>query len=354
MDGRGEVQDTFNVTCADTSALPGIFKQGYIMVHRREVPGIIVLLDYKGNVLWHHQAKKEGFKVVNFTKDRTFLCLLGTNEYETGYGGAVLELSLTGDTLLYLKKGQNDFQQTIHHEIIPNKKNELVTLCVEDRIMDLRSRGGLAKDTVRGDGILVLDRQARKKWKWTVFDALDPLKDTAIAKSKKDWMHANSVSFDKDGNYLVSFYNNSQIWKIDAVTGKVIWKLGKGGDFAMPAGVVFGQAHAVHVNERGWLQFFDNGTNNKLSRSLSLVLNERVKKAQLINATWLPPHLFSDRMGSSYLVGDNTLLLCASKHKTIALTNFNGDILWQLRSSGIVSYRAQFISKEKLAPYINL
>jgi hypothetical protein len=47
---------------------------------------------------------------------------------DRGYGNALLELSLAGDTLLYLKKGQNDFTQTIHHDAILNDENEIVTL----------------------------------------------------------------------------------------------------------------------------------------------------------------------------------------------------------------------------------
>ena len=158
---------------------------------------------------------------------------------------------LCGDTLLYLQKGQNDFKQTIHHEIFLNSKNQIVTLCNEERIYGLRSKGGLERDTVHGDGILVMDRQGRKVWKWTVFDAMDPLADENILKKKKDWMHANSVSFDKDGNYLISFYNNGQIWKIDAVSGKVMWKFGKQGDFKIPAWGGIDQAHSVHVNAQG-------------------------------------------------------------------------------------------------------
>jgi hypothetical protein len=87
-----------------------------------------------------------------------------------------------------------------------------------------------------------------------------------------------------------------------------------------------------------------------LSRSLAFILDETAKKAELVVDTWLPPTLFSDRMGSSYLIGDTTLLQCASKQKTVVLTNFQGGILWQLNSSRIMSYRAQFISKEKLTP----
>ncbi len=351
IDWAPGIQDTFKVICNEPSAIPSVFESGFIMIYRREDPGLLILLDSKGNIVWFHQLKNAGFKVVRFTKNQTFLCLLGTRDYQTGYGNAILELTLTGDTLLYLRKGENDFTQTIHHEIIQNPADQIVTICSEKKVFDLRSRGGLANDTVNGDGILVLDRQGRKIWKWTVFDELDPLADKSILKTKKDWMHANSISFDKDGNYLVSFYNNGQIWKIDAITGRVIWKFGKNGDFEIPAGAVFGEAHAVHVNDRGWLMFFDNGTNNKLSRSLAFSLNEVGKKAELVFNTWLPPQLFSDRMGSSYLVGDNALLHCISKHRIVALTNFKGEFLWQLKTNRLMSYRAEFIPKERLGSH---
>jgi arylsulfate sulfotransferase len=39
--------------------------------------------------------------------------------------------------------------------------------------MDLTSVGGTAKDTVKSDGILVLDRKGKKVWSWSVFDVLD-------------------------------------------------------------------------------------------------------------------------------------------------------------------------------------
>ncbi len=71
--------------------------------------------------------------------------------------------------------------------------------------MDLSAVGGSMQDTVKSDGILVLDRQGKKVWGWSVFDALDPLKDPKILAEKKDWMPAFSVSFDRDGNYLMSF-----------------------------------------------------------------------------------------------------------------------------------------------------
>ena len=346
------IKDSFWIDCANLSLLPSVFQQGYVMLYQREEPGSIVLLDVKGNVVWSYQSVNTGFKVVRFTKNHSFLCLTGTKENELGYGNAIVELSLGGDTLLYLKKGQKDFQQTIHHEILLNSKNQVVTLCREERVLNLLSKGGSAKDTVVGDGIMVLDRQGHQIWKWSVFDKLDPLLDNSILKNKKDWMHANSIAFDEDSNYLVSFYNNGQIWKINSATGNVIWKFGNNGDFVIPANAVFDQAHAVNITSKGWLMFFDNGTNRKISRSLAFTLERNSKKAQPVLNVWLPPPLYTDRMGSSYLINDTSLLVCASKHKTVALTNLRGTFLWQLKTNRIASYRAEFIPKVMLAPYL--
>lgn len=345
------MKDNFDVVCPDSSVLPVNFRKGYVMVSRRDDPGVLFLLNAKGHIVWYHQVSGTGFKVAGFTSNNTFLALLGGPAYETSYGDEILELSLTGDTLVHLKKGQQDFKQTIHHEILLNPKNELVTLCVEERIVDLSSKGGSTKDTVKGDGILVLNRQGKQVWKWTVFDAINPLDDKNILKEKKDWMHANCVTFDKDGNYLISFYNNGQIWKIDAHTGKRLWAFGKGGDFPLPDTALFDQAHAVHINEHGELMFFDNGVSKKTSRTLSFKINENTKQAQLVTNAKLPPENYNERMGSSYLVGDSALLQCATKRNTVILTNLQGRFLWLLKT-GMSSYRASFIPAERVATYI--
>lgn len=344
------MKDVFNVVCPDSSVLPAPFRQGYVMVSRRDDPGVLFLLNAKGHIAWYHQVSGTGFKVAGFTQQNTLLSLLGGPAYETSYGDEILELSLTGDTLADLKKGR-DFKPTIHHEILLNNNNEFVTLFVEERITDLSSKGGSKTDTVKGDGILVLDRQGKEVWKWTVFDALNPLDDKNILQEKKDWMHANCVTFDKDGNYLISFYNNGQIWKIDARTGKRLWAFGKGGDFDMPADALFDQAHAVHINKHNELMFFDNGVSKKISRTLAFKIDENEKQAHLVIDTKLPPENYNERMGSSYLVGDSALLQCATKRNTVILTNLQGRFLWLMRT-GMSSYRASFIPAERLAPYI--
>ncbi|WP_448635074.1 hypothetical protein [Pedobacter panaciterrae] len=55
-----------------------------------------------------------------------------------------------------------DFKQTIHHEILLNAKNQYVTLSADEKLIDLRAVGGKEADTVKGDGILVLDKSGKK------------------------------------------------------------------------------------------------------------------------------------------------------------------------------------------------
>jgi hypothetical protein len=346
------IQDSFRIKTPEKVVLPDEFKTGYVLLSRRDLPGIIYLADTRGKLRWYHQVNGTGFKTSHFTKNKTIISILGTEEYPTSYGNEILELSLQGDTLFHLKKGEKGLDKTVHHEVILNNKSQIVTLTVDQKIMDLRSIGGTESDTVKSDGILILDRNGRKVWNWSIFDHLDALTYPNILKEKSDWMHANSLSIDNDGNYLMSFYNNGQVWKINAATGAVMWKFGKGGDFEIPKEGSFTQGHAVHRNKNGELMLFDNGTEMQLSRSLSFRLDEKNKKAELSLNIKLPKQVYSARMGSSYMIHDDTVLHCSSKTNTIVLTDVRGKVLWQL-SSTFAPYRAEFISGDKLVPFIS-
>ncbi|MFT3703708.1 MAG: aryl-sulfate sulfotransferase [Agriterribacter sp.] len=345
------LRDQFKDTAAAPQSLPDNFKKGLMLINKRETPGMLYMADYNGNLRWYHMIDGTGFKVTHFTKDKTIISILGKNDEPTSYGSEILEINLLGDTLLHLKKGQADLKYTIHHEVLKKSKNEIVTLFVEDRIMDLTSVGGKKVDTVKGDGILIMDTTGKKIWQWSVFDAVDPLKDPAILKTKSDWMHANSLSYDRDNNFLISFYNNGQIWKLDAQSGKIMWKLGKGGDITLPQDCDFTQTHAVHINHQGSLMFFDNGVERKQSEVFALKINEAGKIAQTDFHFKLPKEIYNDRMGSSYMVNDSAVLSCCSKRHVVVLTNKKGDLLWTL-DTAIPPYRVEFLTEKDIEPVL--
>ena len=345
------LQDQFKYSCNNPALLPQEFKEGYMLLNKRETPGVAYIVNYKGDLKWYHTVDGTGFKVTHFTKDTSIISILGKNDEPTSYGSEILEINLLGDTLMHLKKGQGDFKYIIHHEILKRNKNEIVTLFVDERMLNLTSIGGGVKDTVNGDGILIMDRNGKKIWQWSVFDVVDPLKDPQLLKTRKDWMHANSVNYDTDSNYIVSFYNNGQIWKIDAHNGNVLWKLGKGGTVSMPAEVNFTQAHAVHKNAYGSLMFFDNGVEKKQSEVFSLKLDEAKKAAAIDMHFKLPVEVYNERMGSAYMIGDSAILCCCSKKHITVLANKKGALLWTLQTA-IPPYRVEFLKKEQLYPYL--
>ena len=345
------LQKQFKANCPKPELLPENFKKGFMLLAKRETPGTAYIVDYKGNLRWYHTLEGTGFKVTHFTKDQTILSILGTNDEPTSYGSEILEINLQGDTLTHIKKGQGDLKQVLHHEIIKKSADEIVALTVEQKIIDLTSIGGKKQDTINGDGILILDKKGKQLWKWSVFDDLDPFKDKDLLKTKKDWTHANSLSYDTDGNFLISFYNNGQIWKINSKTGKVIWKLGKGGTMKMAPDTNFSQAHAAHIDQDGSLLFFDNGVDIKQSSVFALKVDEKNNAVKLDFHIKLPKDIYNDRMGSAYMINKDLFLVCCSKRHITVLTNKKGVLLWALESE-IPPYRTIFIPEEKLKPFL--
>jgi hypothetical protein len=244
--------------------------------------------------------------------------------------------------VFHLKKGEKGLDKTIHHEIFYNASHQLVTLTLEKKIVDLQNLGGAKADTVTGDGILVLDDRGNKVWSWSVFDVMDPLSDKQILKNKSDWLHANGLSIDTDGNYLLSFYLSGQVWKINAKNGMLMWKLGRGGDFSFPGGDEFYESHAVHRTTKNKLMLFENGTNKKRSRVLTYTLDESHRVANVNLSIELPVHLYSERMGSAYQLEDASILVCSSQAHNVSLMDTTGKILWRVQT-GFIPYRAEFI-----------
>ncbi|MGY3053243.1 arylsulfate sulfotransferase [Pedobacter sp. UYEF25] len=345
------LKNQFKAALSSDAILGNNFKNGYILVNKRYSPGAAYLTDYKGRLRWYHTVDDFGFKVIHFTKDKTMLSILGSNDEPTSYGSQILEINMLGDTILHLKKGQGDFKQTVHHEILKNSGGQIVTLVLDQRVFDLSKVGGSKKDTVSGDGILVMDKKGNVVWKWSVFDHLDPLKDKNILKIRKDWVHANSLNFDVDGNYLISFYNTGEIWKVDSKTGEVYWKFGKNGTIKTATGEIFSESHAVHINTEGDLMLFDNGLKKKLSGVYAFNLDTLKKVATTKLHFTLPQPIYNDRMGSAYLLDSDHFLICASKRHMVILTNRKGTLLWTLETS-MPSYRAIFLKGEQVAPYI--
>jgi len=220
---------------------------------------------------------------------------------------------------------------------------------------------------VRGDAILILDKKDNVIWKWSVFDVMDPTDYGNILNERDDWLHADALLKDSSGNYLISFRNNSQIWKIDGNTGELIWKLGgNDGDFYLQDSLRFYGQHNIYFNKKGDLVLLDNGNKyvqpgsapNKQtlkrpkmevfeSRMITFSIDEENMKARIIDEVVFPKQYFTKSQGSSsYLTGD-LIMFCSTNTHQITFHSQEGSYL------GCIllvhpSYRAQYI--EELYP----
>jgi len=314
---------------------------GFILLKTFFNPGALILIDDQANVVWYHLYDTTTVRAFNYAPDGTILSLVGISK---------IEIRNFNDELIQELNTNSAGFDKLHHDLIQDEEGNVIGLSYTRKIMDLTSIGGVKSDTVNGDGIVVFNLKGDKIWEWDVFDHMDPLLDDSLMYLKNDWVHANSINFDQDGNFLLSLRNINQIWKVDRTNGQVLWKLGIGGDFLPHSPKrTFIHQHDVHINRFGDLMMFDNGLINRgFSRILSLKLNEK----QLRWKSEIDIHLDKEhttfRMGSARFIDENHILVSSPKRfMQISIMDTNGNILWNVLSNKS-SYRAIYLDPEIL------
>ncbi|WP_184542066.1 aryl-sulfate sulfotransferase [Mucilaginibacter sp. FT3.2] len=308
-------------------------KGKYFLTQILTQPGSMVIINYKGDIVWYQPFKK-GVKVTNWTPHHTILSIVGAEKIPSSGGDEIVETNLAGKEVLHWRVGKGEMDKLVHHELRYDNDNNIYALTFDKRVWDLTKVGGLAKDTVHADGIVVFNRLGHKLWEWSVLDHLDPLKDPLILKHKKDWVHANSLFKDKDGNFLISYRDLNQVWKVEYKTGKVLWKFGEGGDFPLQKNEYFASQHAVHINAKGQLMMLDNGTKTGITRAITFDMNEAAKTAKSTLIVTLPHDYYTTAKGDAHLFDGDKILFCLTDPRSFLVTDKGGKILWDIKVGG--------------------
>ncbi len=346
---------------------------GLVLLCYRGYPGYMAMVDGKGTIRWYWQDDKLGVRLASLTPRGTILALLAPaskDEFNKpnqpskkstnasyylrsgriGFvGGTVLvEIDLTGKEIARIDLDKKGI--IMHHDVQMDKQNNIVGIVRDFRIDD---RPGHPKDTLWGDAILTMDTKGNVLKKWSPWEKWDIRNDKKLDSLKHDRFHFNTISFDRDSNYLTSSPIENQVWKINAKTGDIVWKLGKGGDFKLDDKELFYFQHAPHITKNGELLLFDNGdfsprdstTANKQSRAVAFTLDQQHKKATLAYAAPIPKKQFTARMGSAYELDNGNLLQTSSKTGSVLITDKKGLVLWEL-SAYFIPYRAVYVPGE--------
>ncbi len=311
---------------------------GFVLVRGLDPKGADVIIDNEGDVVWYHQYDTVVRRSFSWTKNNTVLSI-----YDSAH---IVEFDLKGKQTLNLRLEEKNIQHMVHHDIIYSEEGNIVTLTHDSVSMDLRRFGGRKSQFLRADGILVLSPAGEIVWKWNLLQVLDPLKlDPKSVDITHSLGHANSIAFDSDGHYLVSFRDFSQIWKINSKDGSVIWKLGASGDFKMDEDAFFIRQHTAYVDGSGDLMLFDNGDrkNRPYSRILSFSIDEATMVAKTKVNIKLNSELSADKMCSAEQIDNGKFLVCTSKKKgIISVVDNDGKVLWRVNLTK-PSYRAYYL-----------
>lgn len=343
---------------------------GLVLLCYRGFPGYMAMVDGNGIIRWYWQDEKLGVRHASLTPRGTILALLAPpskDEFNKpnqpsakstnasyylrtgrlGYvGGTILvEVDLQGNELMRIdldKKGL-----IMHHDVQMDAQHNIVGI-VRDFKID--NRPGNKRDTLWGDAIVTLDPNGNVLKKWSPWDKWDLINDKRLDSLKHDRFHFNTISFDLDSNYLTSSPVENQVWKIDAHSGDILWKLGKNGDFKMDEKHWFYFQHAPHITKTGELLLFDNGDfspgdsskADKQSRALGFRLDEKNKKAELVYEAPIPQKQYTARMGSVYEMDNGNLLQTSSKTGGVLVTDKTGKVLWELNTY-FIPYRAVYV-----------
>ena len=314
---------------------------GYILLKKFADLGCFVLLDDSAHVVWYEPYDTTILRPFQWTQDRTIVSLLDST--------TIVEFDLHGKILNRLDIRECGIENRIHHELFKNALGQYVFLNYDYKFLDLSSQGGQKNDTVRTDGIMVIDSTGYLLWEWSVFDVLDPLTDANIMDCKQDWGHANSISYADDNNYLLSFRDFNQVWKVDSNNGSIMWRFGENGDFKIELVNLTIKQHTAHLNSNGELMVFDNGNAERgNSRIISYKMDEESMIAESNINFMLDKSMTTFRMGSGYMIGENHVLVCSPKKRLgLAIYDIDGKVRWKV-SGSYDSYRAIYIDTSEI------
>ena len=294
---------------------------------------------------------------------------------------ALREIDLAGDTVHNLSMPQLNRElratgyrgptlEMVHHdvEVLPNGHMIVIANATRD-YTDLKGYPGTTR--VIGDILVELDANLDPVWAWSEFDHLDVNRHPM---DFPDWTHTNAVLYTKDdGNLLVSMRAQHWVIKIDYEnghgSGKVLWRLGNGGDFRLvggnaPADWNYGQHQPAIFSARDAgvfdLGMMDNGNNRILSNGkvcgtkdaapcYTTVpiyrIDEKAKTATLVFQDVFPK-IFSIWGGGVQNLpnGDVEIDLCNSGHNSDVYEvtrEENPRVIWHLHAAATNLYRTQ-------------
>lgn len=218
--------------------------------------------DLKGNVIWTYQYKGSDQDLVQGIQLLPNGHMLMVISYLSSLSvkiqpatiNSVREVDLAGNVVREttmtalnqklaastLRDAQgNPYQfDSFHHNVLALPNGHWVLLAAYRKTYATLA-GSPPNTPVLGDALIDVDENSNPDWVWNSFDHLDISRHPMYF---PDWTHSNDMLYSSDDhNLLLSVRHQNWIIKIEFLdglgSGKVMWRLGDGGDFKLVGGV---------------------------------------------------------------------------------------------------------------------
>jgi hypothetical protein len=161
---------------------------------------------------------------------------------------------------------------------------------------------------------------------------------------KDDWLHANSVNFDEEGNFYMTFNWLNQLWKINKTTGDVEYRVGIDGNIEITESAYTSGIHTAMPLKQDQVLLIDNGSTRQKTRALIYDVDKTSQKADLLLDVALPKELSSAYMSSVQKIGNDMLMFGSTFPCAVIYTDMKGEIKRVI--TGLhQSYRAEYIAE---------
>lgn len=241
------------------------------------------------------------------------------------------------------------------HELIIESDGSYWLLAYDVREYDMSQvvQGGQENALVMGCLIQHIDEAQNLLFEWSSWDHMeiadcDP-NFVDLTQNVIDWVHANSLAFDFDGNVLLSCRNMNEITKIDVTTGEIIWRWGGINNqftFEDPQDIFYGQHTIRYHPETNTYTLFDNGNFHMPPHSSGkeFELDQEDLLANCIHVFDHEPVIYISAMGGlQRLSNGSTIVNWTRSNSILSEYDEQGEIIFEIAyvDSLFQSYRVE-------------
>jgi hypothetical protein len=334
----------YNVTVENDGA-PA---DGYILQWQATKPGYVTFCDMQGNVVWYEEFD-QAIRMAHFNQEEGKLCVL--TGFRDGVNSTnfqrlcdkIITLDLFGNRYISWIASDDNVPYP-HHDIKFTPDGNIIMVCNTVKEYDLTSFD-ITDTQVWGDGFTIISPQSVVLKTWNNFGELDPFNSNEIIKeagAPKDFLHANSVNWDSNGDYYMTMNRINQLWKIDGATGKVLYRVGPDGNVAMNQEDYASGLHAAEPLAPDKVLCLDNGSDIAQSRAVIYEIDPVAMSAKATLSVRIPTEYSSTDRSNVQLIKDSSMLMFGmTLGRANVFTDLNGNLLKVITRTGI-SYRSYY------------